>query len=117
MSTAQGIIVWCSVPDQASANTLSQRLVEQKLAACVHTLPQGRSTYRWLGKVEHQSEHLLMIKSHPRCETALIEAICANHPYEVPEIILTRIDAGLPAYMQWLAQSVEQNPLSPEQEP
>ncbi|MEG3638185.1 divalent-cation tolerance protein CutA [Magnetococcus sp. PR-3] len=118
MSTTepQGIIAWCSVPDDETARAISQLLIERQLAACVHTLPQGRSTYLWQGKVETEAEHLLMIKSHGRCEQALLDAINYAHPYEVPEIIVTRIDAGLPAYMQWIADSVEQNSTPSDQE-
>ncbi|MBM3395291.1 MAG: divalent-cation tolerance protein CutA, partial [Betaproteobacteria bacterium] len=32
--------------------------------------------------------------------------ICAQHPYELPEIIAVPITAGLPDYLRWIDQQV-----------
>lgn len=97
-------ILLVSVPTQESGRQLSRNLVEERLAACVHLLPAGLSTYRWQNKVCEEAEQLLIIKSSNPVLPTLIPRIQQLHPYEVPEIIVLPISDGLPAYLDWLVQ-------------
>lgn len=98
------LIVYCSCPDAASADTIASALVDERLAACVSALPGMRSTYRWQGQVEHAQEVLLLIKTvRPRLD-ALTARIRALHPYELPEVIAVEAAGGLAPYLQWVAE-------------
>jgi len=57
------LIVLTTMPDTATAETLAEKIVEAKLAACVQILPEMRSVYFWQGKIHHEPEHLLLIKT------------------------------------------------------
>ncbi|MBF0137717.1 MAG: divalent-cation tolerance protein CutA [Magnetococcales bacterium] len=98
------IIVWCTAPDTAVADTLASTLVQEGLAACVHVFPAGQSIYTWEGKLEKNVENVLMIKSrqplYPQLQTRLREL----HPYQVPEILMVPVRDGLPDYLSWLVQ-------------
>lgn len=96
-------LVITNCPDEASANTIALAIVEAKLAACVNILPRVQSIYRWQGAVESATEVPLLIKTTTAAYPALEAAICARHPYEIPEIIALPISAGLPAYLNWVA--------------
>ncbi len=82
---------------------LAQKLVDERLAACVNVLADCTSVYRWQEEIENASEVPVLIKTlaqhYPRVE----QAVKAMHPYELPEIIAVPISNGLPAYMQWMA--------------
>lgn len=97
------ILVITNFPDRASALALAQKLVDERLAACVNVLADCTSVYRWQEKIENASEVPVFIKTlaqhYPRVE----QAVKAMHPYELPEIIAVPISNGLPAYMQWMA--------------
>ena len=97
------ILVITNFPDRASALALAQKLVDERLAACVNVLADCTSVYRWQEKIENASEVPVLIKTlaqhYPRVE----QAVKAMHPYELPEIIAVPISNGLPAYMQWMA--------------
>jgi len=97
------ILVITNFPDRTSALALAQKLVDERLAACVNVLADCTSVYRWQEKIEHASEVPVFIKTlaqhYPRVE----QAVKAMHPYELPEIIAVPISDGLPAYMQWIA--------------
>jgi periplasmic divalent cation tolerance protein len=97
------IVILTTVPDRETADRIAAVLVEAKLAACVNILPSVRSVYRWQGVVEKTDENQLLIKTAVERYREVEEAIRAHHPYEVPEIIALPISAGLPAYLQWLA--------------
>ena len=95
-------LILCTCPDSASAETLARRLVEAALAACVNIVPGVKSVYSWQGELESATEYLLVIKTRTETYAELEALICANHPYEVPEIVSLSIDAGLPAYLAWM---------------
>lgn len=103
-SPALMILVTCP-PDAAAA--LATSLVETRVAACVNVLPGVFSVYRWQDTIEQASEALLIAKTTAERYPALQTAVRAGHPYELPEIVAVPISDGLPAYLRWLAASVE----------
>ncbi len=98
--------VFTTVDDPARARELAQGLIDAHLAGCVQILGPMESTYWWQGKRETAREYLLLIKTrsdlYPQLEAWLKE----HHPYDVPEILAVPVSAGLPAYLQWLDQSL-----------
>jgi periplasmic divalent cation tolerance protein len=99
------LTVLCTVPDSASAQKIAQILVQEGLAACVNLLPGITSVYRWQGEVQENPELLLLIKTTHKRYEALQARIKELHPYEVPEIIALKIEAGLKNYLDWITQS------------
>lgn len=102
------LLILTNCPDEESANAIALALVESKLAACVNILPRMQSIYRWQGVVESAAEIPLFIKSTVTNYPALEAAIRERHPYDVPEIIALPIQAGLPAYLNWVAAETVQ---------
>lgn len=110
------MIVLCNVPDIALARQIARTLVEQQLAACVNLLPAVASVYRWQGQVEEAEEIPLLIKTSHASYPALQDALCALHPYTLPEIIALPIDTGLPAYLDWV-RTETRHPAAPTSTP
>ncbi len=104
----QVLLVWTNLPDAASAQTLANALVEEHAAACVNVLAGCSSVYRWQGKVETAHEVPLLIKTTRAAYARLEKIVRAHHPYELPEIIAVPVEAGLPAYLQWVAQETNE---------
>ncbi|KAI8518124.1 hypothetical protein Bbelb_041410 [Branchiostoma belcheri] len=98
-----------TVPDEDVGKKIAKGLVENKLAACVNIIPKIISVYEWEGKIEEDGELLLMIKTRTSKVAALTEFVRKNHPYDVPEVISTKLDQGNPAYMKWLGETVPDN--------
>lgn len=82
---------------------LAQKLIDERLAACVNVLTDCVSVYRWEGKNETASEVLVLIKTLTQHYARLEEVIKSMHPYELPEIVAVPISNGLPAYLKWIA--------------
>ncbi|MGA9851967.1 MAG: divalent-cation tolerance protein CutA [Gammaproteobacteria bacterium] len=99
------IVVFCTCPDQESAEHIGTTLVEESLAACANLLPGLTSIYRWQGAVRREPECLLLIKTTAACFEAMRIRVRALHPYEVPEIIALPISYGDPAYLNWLTEN------------
>jgi periplasmic divalent cation tolerance protein len=103
---SERLLVLTTVARAEDAERIAEALVERRLAACVNVLPGVRSIYRWKGAVERDEERLLVVKTRADRFDALRDAILALHPYEVPEVVAVPIEAGSPAYLRWLDESV-----------
>jgi len=99
-------VVLTTVKNRAEAKRLAERLVSEKLAACVSAVPNVASVYRWRGKVERAKEVLVVVKTSMEKLDRLITRIKKLHSYEVPEILALRIERGLPEYLKWLGESL-----------
>lgn len=106
MPTAPHLIVFCTCPDRATAERLARGAVTRGLAACVNLLSGVTSIYTWAGALESAEEILLVAKTSESAYGALETLWLAEHPYELPEIIAVPVATGLPAYLQWISDSV-----------
>jgi periplasmic divalent cation tolerance protein len=100
------LLVYCTCPDTVVAEGIAETLVAERLAACVNIVPGLTSVYRWQGAVERAAEGLLLIKTTTGRYPVLEERLRALHPYELPEIVAVSLVRGLPAYLDWLNESV-----------
>lgn len=99
-STAHLLLSTC--PDAASAERIACALLSERLAACVTQLPGARSSYRWQGRIVHEQEIQLLIKTSAARLPATLARLQALHPYTLPEAVALPITAGLPAYLAWI---------------
>lgn len=99
-------MAFVTVPDMDVAKKLSHGIVQEKLAACVNIIPSVTSVYVWEGKVNEDSELLLMIKTRTDVIPLLSKYVRENHPYDVAEVISSKIEDGNAPYLKWLGDSV-----------
>lgn len=98
------VIVFCAAGSKDNAALIAATLIERRLAACVQLGPI-ESYYRWQGKVEHEHEWLLQIKTTAARTAAAEACIKELHSYELPEITVVAM-SGSPEYLRWVADSV-----------
>ncbi|HET6922301.1 MAG TPA: divalent-cation tolerance protein CutA [Anaeromyxobacteraceae bacterium] len=94
-----------TAPSADKAAEIARALVEERLAACGNVVPRLRSIYRWEGAVQDEAEALLLLKTTRDRFEALRARVLSLHPYEVPEVIALPVEAGHPAYLEWIAAS------------
>lgn len=95
----------CPDTDTDSANSIAETLVSEGRAACVNIVPGLRSVYRWEGKMHRDAEWLLLIKTTADQLQQLKARVNELHPYSNPELLALKVDDGLPAYLQWVADA------------
>lgn len=100
------IVVFITAPNGEEATRLADLLIGAHLAACVQILPEMESVYRWEGKIERQSEILLIAKTTTAKFAELEREVRALHSYETPEIVAVPIVAGSSPYLAWLIDSL-----------
>ena len=99
-----------TTPDKETAQRIARLLVERRLAACVQVSGPIESTYWWQGRVETAAEWQLLAKSRLDLFPALEAAVREVHPYTVPELLATRVEAGCADYLQWIACELAPSP-------
>lgn len=100
-------VVLITAANAEEAVAIARALVGERLAACVNVVPGVTSIYRWEGKLNEDTEVLLIAKTR----RALVERVAARvkelHGYSVPETIALPIVAGSEKYLAWLEAETE----------
>jgi periplasmic divalent cation tolerance protein len=100
------IVVFITAPGVEEAEAIAERLVEERLAACVNIVPGCRSVYRWEGKIEHDDEVLMVVKSARARFADLEKRVLELHPYDVPEVIAADLTGVSDGYLAFLRDTV-----------
>jgi periplasmic divalent cation tolerance protein len=107
MTGEDPILVFMTAANGEEATRLADLLIGAHLAACVQILPEMESVYRWEGKIERQSEILLLAKTTAGKFADLEREVRALHSYETPEIVAIPMVAGSTPYLEWLTKSLQ----------
>ena len=79
--------------------SFAQTIVESGAACVQHR--EISSTYSWDGKLNHEKEWLLEIKVSEKNKESVQEVITNLHPYDVPEILILKVEANQ-EYLDWV---------------
>jgi periplasmic divalent cation tolerance protein len=81
---------------------IGKKVVEEHLAACANIIPSITSYYWWKGKLEEDSESILLLKTKKGNVERLMERVKELHSYENPAIISLSIEKGSKVYLDWI---------------
>jgi len=91
-----------------NAELLTQTLLQEELAACIQS-STVESAYRWKGKIINSKEFKLEIKTKVALFSQVKETIERHHTYDVPEILMVKMDDAKFDYLRWIDE-VTQKP-------
>ena len=95
-------LVFVTAPDESTAAEIARTVVSEHHAACVNILPGVRSLYHWEGKLQDDSEVLMILKTsearYPELEARLLEL----HPYSNPEVVAVSPENVAEKYLAWV---------------
>jgi periplasmic divalent cation tolerance protein len=97
-------IIVSTYPDKKSISKIANKLVKDKIAACVN-ITKISSVYAWEGKIENADEFLAVFKTTQKNKSRLKKEIKKTHPYKVPEIAELAVNDINKPYLQWLIDS------------
>ncbi len=100
----ENIAVFITASGEDEAASIARALVEGRLAACVNIVRNLRSIYSWQGKVEDESEVLMIVKTQKKLFNSLAQKVRELHSNTVPEIIALPIVDGSEDYLKWLKE-------------
>ncbi|MDA8171350.1 MAG: divalent-cation tolerance protein CutA [Nitrospiraceae bacterium] len=99
---SEPIVVFITAANEEEAARIAGALVGESLAGCVNIIRTIRSIYSWQGRVEDETESLLIAKTRRELFERLCRRVKELHSYQVPEVIALPIADGLPEYISWL---------------
>ena len=105
MTATDTLVVLCTFPSAEVAGAAAERLVDERLAACVNLVPGVTSIYRWEGEVTRDQELLAIIKTASDRFEALRARLVELHPYDTPEVIAWPLERGHGPYLDWVRGS------------
>ncbi|MGH8952593.1 MAG: divalent-cation tolerance protein CutA [Acidimicrobiia bacterium] len=98
------VLITCA--DRDEGRGIARRLVEANVAAGVQLIPI-ESVYRWEGALVEDDETLLVVKTRTDRFEAISAVVDEMHSYEIPPVLMIRIDEASPRYLDWIDHSVE----------
>jgi periplasmic divalent cation tolerance protein len=102
MSTTDILFLYITCPSKEVAIFLSERAIQEKMAACANIHGPITSLYPWEGNIQNDTEWVLILKTKQAQVEALSSLIEREHPYQIPCILQLPIAGGNPSYLQWL---------------
>jgi periplasmic divalent cation tolerance protein len=102
------VICKISCPTVAVAKSLAEKWVAEHVVACVQIVPNSQSFYFWENEVQSSSEVLLFAKTFDSSLPILFHSLSKEHPYEVPECVVTKMTSVLPSYLEWMKKEIPQ---------
>ncbi|MEO1251657.1 MAG: divalent-cation tolerance protein CutA [Pseudomonadota bacterium] len=105
----EAILLYATAPDAECAQRISEKLVEDELAACVNVLPTMHTVYRWRGEVESAEETPVLVKTTSGAAAAARDAIIEAHPYDCPCVLALPIrgDLSSSAFLDWIGSATK----------
>lgn len=99
-------VVLVTAPDEAVAESLVRRLVDERVVACGNILSGVTSIFRWEGAVQHEAECLIVFKTTAAAAERLVDRVPELHPYDVPEVLVLPVEDGHGPYLRWINENV-----------
>jgi len=93
---------------EAAATACAERLVRERVAACVQVDGPLRSTYHWQGNLTTSPEWRCTCKTTLEAREACITALLAAHEYDTPQVVAVPLEAS-PAYADWVCDNVRRS--------
>ncbi|MGL4942607.1 MAG: divalent-cation tolerance protein CutA [Thermoguttaceae bacterium] len=101
------IEVQITFPDEESAVKIAEKLLDERLVACVQIVPI-ESFYTWEGKREHSPERLAIAKTRRGLFSQIAQLVESLHPYLCPQITAIQIVEVNAPYANWMIENTRE---------
>ena len=100
------ILITTTFETKQEAEKMAKIVLSKRLAACAQVSGPTTSFYWWLGKIENAQEYILSLKSKEILYNKLEELIIDKHPYDTPEIVVTKVKRCSQKYREWMEKEL-----------
>ncbi len=95
-------LLYATFASKEEAVSVAHKLLVEKLIACANILDGSTSIYKWENKVQQQKEAILFAKTTDKQAQKAIARTKELHSYDLPCVLILPVEAGLPAFMNWV---------------
>ncbi|MDR0417874.1 MAG: divalent-cation tolerance protein CutA [Puniceicoccales bacterium] len=99
------VVILTSVPSEEEAETLAEKILIEKLAACIQ-IYKTKTFYIWNDTIKRNHEFVLAIKTKDSQFAKVSTFIKLHHSYQVPEIVQISITDGSKEYLNWINTAI-----------
>ena len=107
MQESKYIVILSTAGSADEASRIAEKLVSDRLVACVNIVPGIQSVYWWKDRVQKDQEVLMVMKTEKSKYQDVETAIKSLHSYEVPEIISLPLENGFEGYLKWIENTLK----------
>ncbi len=104
------MLIYMTASDADEAKRVGRALVEARLAACVNVLPGMIPIFWWEGRVQEDSEAVLIAKTTAELVEALVAKVRELHSYDCPCVVALPISGGNPDFLDWIRTETQPAP-------
>lgn len=101
-------IVYITTSGISESRKIAKNLLKDKLACCVNIIPSVESMYLWEGKIEEDSESIIVVKTRTILVEEVIKMVEQVHSYETPCILEITVNKGSDNYLKWMETELHQ---------
>ena len=99
--------IYMTAGSRDEARKIGKALIVSRLAACVNILDNINSFYMWEGKVQDETEVVMIAKTTPARVPQLVEKVKSLHSYDCPCIVSIPVSDGNRDFLDWIAEEVK----------
>lgn len=100
-------LIYVTAGSVEEARTIGNKLVSDRLAACVNIIDNVSSMYWWEGEIQDDKEVILIAKTKESLVPELVEKVRSMHSYSCPCIVSLPILNGNRAFLDWVVEETK----------
>ena len=101
------VFIYVTTGSMEEARTIGNKLVSDRLAACVNIIDNVSSMYWWEGEIQDDKEVILIAKTKESLVPELVEKVRSMHSYSCPCIVSLPILNGNRAFLDWVVEETK----------
>jgi periplasmic divalent cation tolerance protein len=102
------IFIYITCKNKREAERIGLYLVKKRLAACVNIFPLIKSIFSWRGKIEKESEAVLIVKTVKNNFLKVGKEVKKLSGFTTPCILEIPIVRGNKNYLNWIKKETKQ---------
>ena len=102
-------LVYITAKDVEKAREIGEKLVSERIAACVNIFGGMSSIYRWENRLCHEQEAVLIAKTRTSMVKTLTRRVKELHSYSCPCIIAFQVNGGNRDFLAWIGKETGQH--------
>jgi len=99
-------LVYMTAGDKELARKIAEELVTTRLAACVNILDNMNSFYMWDGKLQDDTEVVMIAKTVESRVPDLMEKVRSLHSDDCPCMLALPVVGGHQPFLDWIGEEV-----------
>jgi periplasmic divalent cation tolerance protein len=100
------IFLYTTLGKKKDAQRIAKILLQKHLIACANIFPID-SHYRWQGKIQHEKEYGMILKTVARNYRSIEKELKKIHPYDCPCLVAFELKGGYKPYLDWINDSIK----------